>query len=402
MTKFLIINLAFADLCLGLYLFILTCASIETTGKYYNSMQSWQYDGGCDVIGFLAIFSSELSMLILTIITIERYLAIVYAVYLQKRLTLRYASYLAATAWFVAILLAFLPLVGVNNYHEVAICLPFSISSTQDIAYLGFVFCFNSFLFVVIMGCYLRIYRAVGGQNPEGRPPAEGNDSSIAKRIALLVFTDFACWLPIAIIGMIAAAGHSSSINMTVEKSKYLLVIFFPINSICNPFLYALSTRIFKREFFTVLAQCGFCQERLHQYNTNTYTGNSQAQKMSLKARRGTETINLSLVGPANRSSTPKNGPANGAVDRLEIGSPTRNPLIGDGMPGSSSQNNNLSKIKDVKVNFPEEIHGPNDSQELASQTSPPHFDRLSSRTPLSEHFSPGGEDNENLPEIAF
>ena len=383
-TKFLIMNLAFADLCLGLYLFILTCASIETSGKYYNSVYSWQYDGGCDVIGFLAVFSSELSMIILTLITIERYLAIVYAVYLQKRLTLRHASYLSAAGWIMAIIIAILPILGANSYDEVAICLPFKISKTADIVYLGFVFGFNSLLFALIMVCYVRIYLAVAGPYSKGRPPAQTNDSSVAKRIALLVFTDFACWLPIAVIGMIAAAGHSSTIGMTVEKSKYLLVIFFPVNSICNPFLYALSTRTFQREFFTVLAQCGFCQERLHQFNTNTYTGNSAARKNLSKSRRGTETINLSVVGPALGTSKPKNGTAAG-----KITSPTHNPLI---EKSGSIQNNNASAIPAPDHASNSESCNSSRSLEEKDQVHQPAYHRETSRTPLNQGTAEGTE----------
>ena len=391
-TKFLIINLAFADLCLGLYLFVLTCASIDTTGEYYNSVFSWQYNGGCDIIGFLAIFSSELSMLILTVITIERYLAIVYAVYLQKRLSLRQARLFTGISWAVAALLAVLPLAGVNSYREVAICLPFSISNTIDIVYLGFVFAFNSLLFIIILTCYLKIYLAVAGPNSAGRPPAVASDSSVAKRIALLVFTDFACWLPIAIVGMIAAAGYSSSINMTVEKSKYLLVIFFPINSICNPFLYALSTKTFRREFYTVLAQCGFCRDKLHQFQSHTFTGQSTNRKNDRqKMRRVTETINLSIIPQTEINSAASNGKASiqRACDVGRVSSPTSDPLILD-YPASPSRNNNIpngrptddSKVKIVAAEPSIVVEG-EDQREAPSNSVP--YVRGDSRMPLTE-----------------
>ena len=382
-TKFLIINLAFADLCLGLYLFVLTCASIDTTGKYYNSVYSWQYDGGCDVIGFLAVFSSELSMLILTIITIERYLAIVYAVYLQKRLRLRHARYLAGAAWALACIMAALPLAGVNSYREVAICLPFRISSTADIVYLGFVFGCNAFLFLIIIFCYIKIYLEVAGPFPEGRPPSQSNDSSIAKRIALLVFTDFACWLPIAIIGIISAAGYSHAINMTVEKSKYLLVIFFPINSICNPFLYALSTRTFQREFFTVLTQCGYCHERLHKYNTNTYTSKTKPQNKNWRL------TTTSVMDPANSKNVSKNSTlgTGGAPDSKKNIPLTHNTPIDYGnSAGGSSQNNNQAIVHNTTpVHFITDQNSSRPLERQAHEVVPP-FERATSRTPLCEN----------------
>eukprot|EP00794_Sanderia_malayensis_P017301 gene17301-19033_t len=345
-TKFLIINLVFADMCLGLYLFILTCASIDTAGEYYNSIVSWQYNGGCDVVGFLAVFSSELSMLVLTTITIERYLAIVYAINLQKRLSMRQASIMIGCSWFISILLALLPLTGVNNYNEVAICLPFGTNSVFDKAYLGFVLSFNSLLFMIVLGCYSKIYYEVAGPNSKGRPPSQTNDNAIAKRIALLVFTDFACWLPIAIVGIIAAAGYSQSINMTVEKSKYLLVIFFPINSVCNPFLYALSTKSFRREFFTVLAQCGFCRERLHKFQSNTYTSHG-ARKVDKKSRANTETMTIdvqySLAAIDNHGASLKNKKAT---------TPTNNPADSDPAKSNNNCMNNQADKEIAETSF--------------------------------------------------
>ena len=69
-TKFLLINLSFADLCLALYLLILVSASTHTQGSYYNFVKEWQYGGGCDLSGFIAIFSSQFSVLVLVVITV--------------------------------------------------------------------------------------------------------------------------------------------------------------------------------------------------------------------------------------------------------------------------------------------------------------------------------------------
>ena len=109
-TKFLLINLSFADLCLALYLFILVSASTHTRGNYYNFVKEWQYSGGCSIAGFLAIFSSQLSMFVLVVITIERYLAIVHAMHFHRRLSMFHASVLMGVAWTISLILAVLPL----------------------------------------------------------------------------------------------------------------------------------------------------------------------------------------------------------------------------------------------------------------------------------------------------
>ena len=269
-TKFLLANLSFADLLLAMYLFVLVCASGYTSGDYYNFVREWQYGGGCSMAGVLAIFSSQLSMLVLIIITIERYFAIVHAMYLHRRLSMKQAKIGILCSWVYSLLLAILPLVGVNSYNEVAICLPFKTSERGDMAYLGFLLISNFSMFIGVVLAYIRMYAVV--RSPHLATGAPRADSDVAKRMALLVFTDFACWGPIALVGLISAYGSSDLIDMDVKKSKYLLVIFFPINALCNPFLYALSTNTFRRDLFDLLLRCGICQTRIAQINQSVYS----------------------------------------------------------------------------------------------------------------------------------
>lgn len=71
------------------------------------------------------------------------------------------------------------------------------------------------------------------------------NDSRIAKRMALLVFTDFLCWAPIAFFSLTAAFGVQF---VSLEEAKVFTVFILPLNSCCNPFLYAILTKQFKKD----------------------------------------------------------------------------------------------------------------------------------------------------------
>lgn len=42
-TKFLMSNLAFADLCLGLYLMLIAAMDVHSIGEYFNYGYEWQY-----------------------------------------------------------------------------------------------------------------------------------------------------------------------------------------------------------------------------------------------------------------------------------------------------------------------------------------------------------------------
>ena len=71
--KFLILNLAFADFCMGIYILALTVMDNKSKGNYYKYGVEWQTQGGCDVVGFLSIFASQLSIYTLSVISLERW-----------------------------------------------------------------------------------------------------------------------------------------------------------------------------------------------------------------------------------------------------------------------------------------------------------------------------------------
>lgn len=73
---------------------------------------------GCKIAGFLTVFSSQLSVYTLTIITLERWFAIRYAIYLNRRIRLGAAVKIMAVGWVYSILMASLPLFGISNYSS--------------------------------------------------------------------------------------------------------------------------------------------------------------------------------------------------------------------------------------------------------------------------------------------
>ena len=64
-------------------------------------------------------------MFTLAVITLERNYAITHAMHLNKRLSLRHASYIMIAGWTFAITMATMPLVGISDYRKFAVCLPF-------------------------------------------------------------------------------------------------------------------------------------------------------------------------------------------------------------------------------------------------------------------------------------
>lgn len=239
--RFLVCNLAAADFFMGLYLGILAVVDASTLGEFRMYAIPWQMSVGCEIGGFLAVLSSELSVYTLAVITLERNYAITHAMHLNKRLSLRHAGYIMTIGWIFALTMAVLPLFGISDYRKFAVCLPFEVENgSGSLAYVIFLMFINGVAFLILMGCYLKMYCAIRGSQAWN-----SNDSRIAKRMALLVFTDFVCWSPIAFFSLTAVFGMQL---ISLEQAKVFTVFVLPLNSCCNPFLYAILTKQFKKD----------------------------------------------------------------------------------------------------------------------------------------------------------
>ncbi|KAB7495549.1 Lutropin-choriogonadotropic hormone receptor, partial [Armadillidium nasatum] len=237
--RFLVTNLALADFFMGIYLGFLAIVDASTLGEFRMYAIPWQMSTGCRIAGFFGVLSSELSVYTLTVITLERNYAITHAMHLNKRLSLRHAAYIMSAGWVFSIIMAVLPIMGISDYRKFAVCLPFE-TAGGGLAYVIFLMFINGIAFLILMGCYLKIYCAIRGSQAWN-----SNDSRIAKRMALLVFTDFLCWAPIAFLSLTAASGVQL---ISLEEAKIFTIFILPLNSCCNPFLYALLTKQFKKD----------------------------------------------------------------------------------------------------------------------------------------------------------
>ncbi|XP_061914379.1 lutropin-choriogonadotropic hormone receptor-like isoform X1 [Entelurus aequoreus] len=249
-SQFLICNLALADLCMGFYLMLIAFKDCDSRLEYYNYATDWQMGPGCGVAGFLTMFSCELSVYTLTVIGVERCYTIVNALDLNKRLCMHHVATTMLAGWVFSLLVALLPLLGVSSYSKVSICLPMDIDTWASQAYVVIVLSLNVLAFLLVCCCYGCIYQNVCKPEPIHR----SSDTKLAKRMAVLIFTDFLCKAPISFFA-ISASVHMPLI--TVSHAKIVLVIFHPINSFCNPFLYTIFTRGFRKETGRLLHRCG-------------------------------------------------------------------------------------------------------------------------------------------------
>ena len=248
--QFLICCLAFADFCMGVYLAFLAAVDIRTYGEisFYQSALYWQNGPGCKAAGFIAVFASELSVFILVFLTLERVYTLTYTFKKNEPKKMKVAIGAAIFAVLCSGILAALPLVGINSYSQVAVCLPYVTEAWTDKMYIGTLLSLHLVGFLIIMFSYIYIFR-----NISKSPAAQQKKKEIwlaAGKITILIATAFICWIPIVVIGYLAL-GDIKAVN--TYQAKFLIVLIYPLNACLNPFIYAIFTRQFRQKVSVML-----------------------------------------------------------------------------------------------------------------------------------------------------
>ena len=77
------------------------------------------------------------------------------------------------------------------------------------------------------------------------RKSSQGNvEIKMAVKMALIVGTDFACWMPVIIMGILSQTG---TVDISPDMYAWTVVFILPINSALNPYLYTFYTAIMAR-----------------------------------------------------------------------------------------------------------------------------------------------------------
>ena len=279
----LILNLAASDFMMGLYMFIIAGADAHFQDSFFIFAEDWRGGLLCKFSSFLNMLSSEASLFFITLISIDRFLGIVFP-FARKRLSLLSVHRVCLLMWSIALLISIPPVLlqdkvdGFYGLHDVCVGLPLKKSyqsSTVTLTdlpwywpvdrnnktvtmagtpswgysvavYLGL----NLACCVTILVCYLAIAYVVFCKAPlqevGDRAQHRKNEAIMALRMLLIVGTDFCCWMPVIIMGILSM---TEAISISADTHAWIVVFLIPINSSLNPYLYTLSYyNIFSRK----------------------------------------------------------------------------------------------------------------------------------------------------------
>ena len=278
---FLLCNLAVSDLLMGVYMLLIASADISFGEYFPMHAEAWRSGITCRIAGTISILSSEASVFFVTLISIDRYLHIRYPLS-RRTLTKKSSAVVVCILWISSLTLGIVPssLAGKSDrfYTNSHVCigLPLSklhvyktyhdmnwkeICSADGICYWkqpveseyvgevnGMIFASIMFLglnflcYLVILMCYVEIVRIVfRSSRRAGLTTEMKKQVRMTAKVAALVFTDFACWFPIIIIGILVQVGV---LTLPADVFAWCVTFVLPINSAINPYLYTIAAII--------------------------------------------------------------------------------------------------------------------------------------------------------------
>ncbi|XP_062859388.1 somatostatin receptor type 2 isoform X2 [Trichomycterus rosablanca] len=250
-TNIYILNLAVADvLCMLSLPFI----AIQL------ALLRWPFGAAvCRVVLTMDSLNQFTSIFFLTVMSIDRYLAVVHPIKSTKWRKPRVAKTISLAMWGVSLLVN-LPIMifsGLNaNKNEARTCTMLwpEPQSTYYTAFIFYTFLLGFFLpLIVICMCYLLIVievRSSGARVSSSK--RRRSERKVTRMVSVVVAAFVLCWLPFYVFNV--ASVTSVLVPTPVLKSTFdFVVVLGYANSCANPVLYAFLSDNFKKSFRNVL-----------------------------------------------------------------------------------------------------------------------------------------------------
>ncbi|XP_033099935.1 G-protein coupled receptor GRL101-like [Anneissia japonica] len=237
---------------MAVYMIIIAGVDLYYRGVYATFAEVWKTSFLCSFAGSIATLSSECSVFILMLMSVDRAIMIVYP-YSSIRLNRKNCIKIVGIAWAVVIFISFLPMFnhisfinipyfGGNYYGRQSVCLALPLTRDRLPGWeyaISIFIAFNLFGFVVIAVSYISIYICVKRKASRvKRSRRRAREIKMATKMAMIVLTDFCCWFPIILMGIGSEVG---AWKLPADIYAWSATFILPINSSLNPYLYTIA-----------------------------------------------------------------------------------------------------------------------------------------------------------------
>ncbi|XP_053186972.1 relaxin receptor 2a [Scomber japonicus] len=249
-----------ADCLMGVYLFFVGIFDVKFRGQYNRNALLWMESVACRTIGFLAMLSSEVSVLLLTYLTLEKFLVIVFP-FSNLRPGKLQTGVMLASIWLLGFIIAAVPLMNEdvfgNYYGRNGVCFPLHSDRQEKPTAKGYstgIFLgLNLVAFLVIVFSYSSMFYSIykTGINATDLRSRLHKDVAVANRFFFIVFSDALCWIPIFLVKILSL----TEVEIPGTISSWIVIFILPINSALNPIVYTLTTSFFREQVELLLCR---------------------------------------------------------------------------------------------------------------------------------------------------
>ncbi|RDD40974.1 G-protein coupled receptor GRL101-like protein [Trichoplax sp. H2] len=278
----LFLNLSVADMLASLYLTVLAGSdayyrqiyvSRNITNLTHNiypdviDLFQWRLQPACYVLRFLTTTASIASVNIALIITIDRFILIIFPYQPDKRFTLKRASFAVVIIWIysiscgiLAILLAKFTVPHHNTFTTwySSLCILDSLQNKYVIFMTAYIGISNVVIYSLICTIYMiiiaktRSYRSTIAANRQQNNGTHQSQYRIHKLNniyvgvvinGLIIITNITCWLPSAITTILYSVGYDKLSRENFAFRGIMTALLYSTNGLINPIIFlAMST----------------------------------------------------------------------------------------------------------------------------------------------------------------
>uniref|UniRef100_A0A7N6BU09 G-protein coupled receptors family 1 profile domain-containing protein n=1 Tax=Anabas testudineus TaxID=64144 RepID=A0A7N6BU09_ANATE len=245
--RFTVACMGASNLLTGVCTCTLALVDALTLGEFGQHGARWEGGPGCQATGWVWVFASEVSVLLLTLAAVQCGVSVTCARAYGKSPSLGSVRTCALFCLTLSLTFASLPLVGVGEYRSSPFCLPSPLPPTPSRlpSSLGFplaLIMMNTLCLLIVTGSYIRLYWELLRGECEGLW-----DCAMIKHVAWLIFTNGLLYVPVAFLSLCSLLGL---LSLGEEVLKSVLLLLQPLPACLNPLLFLLFTRDQSQFFF--------------------------------------------------------------------------------------------------------------------------------------------------------